>query len=360
MGRAGMASLDEHVNRTALARFLANAANAERVEIMRSELLSGGTVNENWLLEVDIKGGPEQATRALVLRADRATRVTGALARHAEFAVMRAAYAVGVTLPEPLWFADADGPLGREFFVMRQVEGTASLPAIVRDPKLGGSHAHLAERLGAELARLQTVTPRTVTLEGLPPASGSTAARRIAETRALLDAFDDAHPGIEWSLRWLELNAPPAMPAVLVHGDFRTGNYLVDAHGLTAILDWELAQWGDPHEDMGWFLMRFWRLDHPELEAGRIAPRSDFLRGYERAVGRSVDRHVLTYWEIMANVRWAAIALHQARRHLSGAEQSLELCLTGCRAAEPEFEALRLIGELTARVEIDDARQPRC
>lgn len=335
----------------ALQRFLARAAGAEQVAITGISPLSGGTVNENWLLDVDIRGGPEQTTGHLVLRADKQTKVVGALARHVEFAVMRAAHRAGVTLPEPLWFATADGPLGREFFIMRHVTGTASPPAIVHSPSLGGGHERLAEHLGAELARLQTLTPDNGELDVLPLAPACVATHRIGHMRALLDAFDAPHPVLEWGLRWLELNLPPVYAPVLVHGDFRTGNYLVDTAGLTAILDWELAQWGDPHEDIAWFLMRFWRLDHPELDAGGIASREDFLRGYERAAGRIVDRRALAYWEIMANVRWAAIALQQGRRHLSGLEESLELCLTGCRAAEPEFETLRLIAEFATHSE---------
>ena len=73
----------------------------------------------------------------------------------------------------------------------------------------------------------------------------------------------------------------------------------------------------------------------------------NFLRGYEQSSGRKVDRARLAYWEIMANVRWAAVSVQQARRHLSGADESLELCLTGCRTAEIEFEILRLIEQAT-------------
>lgn len=340
-------TIDPGTRRAELEHFLAAAAGADAVAITAMTLLSGGTVNENWLLDVAIRSGPACAVRRLVLRMAKTSKVAGALSPVEEFAVMRAAYAAGVTLPEPLWAARSDAPLGCEFLVMRYAEGTAAPPAIVHDETLGGPHELLATRLGAELARIQTVNPATTALGYLPEPRGGAATRRIAATRALLDTFDDAHPVIEWGLRWLELNAPPPTEPVLVHGDFRTGNYLVDCSGLVAILDWELAAWGDSCEDMGWFLMRFWRLDRPRLEAGGIAGRDAFLRGYEQSSGRKVDRARLAYWEIMANVRWAAVSVQQARRHLSGADESLELCLTGCRTAEIEFEILRLIEQAT-------------
>ncbi|HFA59831.1 MAG TPA: phosphotransferase family protein, partial [Rhodospirillales bacterium] len=40
------------------------------------------------------------------------------------------------------------------------------------------------------------------------------------------------------------------------------------------------------------------------------------------------DPGQLLYWETMATLRWAVIALLQAERHRSGAERSLELALT--------------------------------
>ena len=64
---------------------------------------------------------------------------------------------------------------------------------------------------------------------------------------------------LEWGLRRLELSPPAAGEVVLTHQDFRTGNYMLDTTGLTGILDWEFAAWGDPMTDIGWFCARCWR-----------------------------------------------------------------------------------------------------
>ena len=48
------------------------------------------------------------------------------------------------------------------------------------------------------------------------------------------------------------------------------------------------------------------------------------------------------YWEVMAHVRWAVIALQQAERHLSGVEPDIELALIGRRLAELEYELLAM------------------
>ena len=109
-------------------------------------------------------------------------------------------------------------------------------------------------------------------------------------------------------------------------------------------LDWEFAGWGDPCEDLGWFTARCWRFGASDREAGGIAPLEPFLRGYESATHRRISRTELDYWQVMAHLRWAVIALQQAQRHKLGGERSLELALTGRIVHELEYEVLQLTG----------------
>lgn len=134
-----------------------------------------------------------------------------------------------------------------------------------------------------------------------------------------------------------------------MHGDFRTGNYLVDDAGLAAILDWEFAGWGDPMADLGWFCAACWRFGRAELEAGGIAPRAALYRGYKSGGGR-VDHAAVRYWETVAHLRWAIIALEQGERHHSGRERSLELALTGRIVPELELTIVRELGPAAWRV----------
>lgn len=74
-----------------------------------------------------------------------------------------------------------------------------------------------------------------------------------------------------------------------------------------------------------------------------MGSREAFYRGYERVSGKPVNRALVPYWEIMATVRWAILALQQALRHTSGEETSLELALTGRKVPEMELDILTLI-----------------
>lgn len=322
--------------------FIAGAAGAEAAEILQARPLAGGAIQENWLLDLRLDGGPQAGRHAVVLRTDAASGVAASLSRAEEFRVLQAVWAAGVRVPEPLWLCRDAEVLGRAFYVMRQVEGVAVGSRIVREAALGGDRTALAERLGEELARIHAVVPPRGDLDFLPGPADNAALDAVARYRAYLDQLGAARPALEWGLRWGELHAPETREVTLIHQDFRTGNYMVDEHGLTAVLDWEFAAWGDPMSDLGWFCARCWRFDRPDLEAGGIAGREPFYRGYARASGRDIDPEAVRYWEVMAHIRWAVIALQQGARHVSGAEPSLELALTGRRAAELEHAILHM------------------
>jgi aminoglycoside phosphotransferase (APT) family kinase protein len=329
-----------------LCRFLANAGGAEGVTLASVAPLRGGAIQENWAIDVEVADDRMAGRHALVLRADAPSRVAASHTRAQEFALLQVAHAAGVTVPEPLWCCDDAEIVGRTFYIMRRMPGVAAGHRIVKDPSLGGDREALAERLGHELARIHSITPESAAankLSFLPPSSESPGLDRVELYRRYLDELGDPHPVIEWGLRWLERESRSVEKITLVHQDFRTGNYLVDEYGLTAILDWEFCAWGDPMSDIGWFCARCWRFGRSDREAGGIAARSPFYRGYEAASGRRIDPKAVHYWEIAAHVRWAIIALQQAARHFSGAQYSLELALTGQVVPELELEILNLI-----------------
>ncbi len=320
----------------ALQSFVAGAAGARTAHIVALHQLSGGAVQENWLLDVRIDGGAFDGELHAVLRCDSpSSGVSASLSRAQEFALLRVAYAAGVTVPEPLWLGDDAALIGRPFFIMRRVGGTAAAHVLVRHP-----HPGLAERLGAELARIHALRPPQPQLEFLPLPDGAPALHTLARHRAFLDSVPRAYPALEWGMRWLQRHAPPRGDIVLCHRDFRTGNYMVDAQGLTAILDWEFAGWSDPLEDIGWFFARCWRFGADRLEAGGIGTREDFVRGYTAQSGRAVDAAAVRYWEVMAHLTWAVICVQQAARGV--AEDALLLQLTGHIVPELEWEILAM------------------
>jgi len=292
MGHRGM----DHAgggSRTALARFLAQVSGAGSVEVAGLELLPGGAIRENWGFDAEFAGGSFAGAKRLVLRTDAPTGIPGSLGRIEEFAVLKSAFGAGVTVPEPLWACSDPSVLGKPFFVMRRVAGTAQGRQITTDPKLDADLPLVAARLAQELAGIQRVRPPRPDLAFLPSID---AEQHIASFRAYLDGHPRPRPVLEWAARWLETHLPEPAAPVLCHRDFRTGNYLLDGAELTGILDWEFAGWGDPDEDIGWFCCKGWRFARLDREAGGIAPRAAFQEAYEAASGRTLDPARVRFW----------------------------------------------------------------
>ena len=320
--------------------YIRRGAGAEAITDARMSPLLGGAVLRHERLDFVLEGGPYAGAQSWVLRMDGATKLGLGLPRAREFAVQRTLFCAGLNVAEPLFVCCDKAVCGAPFFLMRCLPGIADGAAIVA----GGVNETLAEALGRELARLHALDLKRE-LHFLSPPPADAAAARIAELETLLRQDEDPHPVAEWALRWLTRRKPTPMTCVLCHGDFRTGNYLVAEGALTGILDWDFAGWSDPAEDIAWFCAKPWRFGAFTHEAGGIAPRATFYRGYESVAGRAIDPARIRYWEVMAALRWLVIALKQRDRHLRQGERSLDLALTGRRPAECELEILILTGE---------------
>src|SRR5262249_10885128 len=183
---------------------------------------------------------------------------------------------------------------------------------------------------------------RRADLWSLAPPDASRPAAQIAGFRAYLDR-PNPRPVLEWATHWLETHIPAPLPPVLCHRDFRTGNYMLDGPELTGILDWEFAGWGDPDEDIGWFCCQGWRFARFDREAGGITRREAFYAAYEASSGRRLEPERIRFWEVLANVRWAIIALQQSDRVLLGGAHDLSTAIIGRRAGECELELLALL-----------------
>ncbi|MDF1750595.1 MAG: phosphotransferase family protein [Alphaproteobacteria bacterium] len=325
-----------------LCQCLTDAFGADSVSIEAMSILSGGAIQENWALDLTITGGDRAGTLSAVLRTDSPTGVAVSLSRAEEFALLQAAWNAGVTVPEPILCVTDLAIIGKEFCLMRRVGGTALGQRITRDMDLGGDREALTERLGREMARIHSITPETHHFDFLSAPPADAAAAELAAMCAFLDEMDRPRPVLDWTIRWLERNRPDPIGSVLAHHDFRTGNYMVDATGLTAILDWEFAGWSDRHEDIGWFHAMCWRFSGRNKPAGGVGSREAFARGYESESGVKIDPQRVYYWEVYAHLRWAVIALQQGDRYLVGGERTLDLGLTGRRPTEMELEMLRM------------------
>ncbi|MDP1918025.1 MAG: phosphotransferase family protein [Myxococcales bacterium] len=300
--------------------------------------LHGGACQENFKVELTVDGKP----RTMALRSDAKSSLPGSIQRRAEFSVIEAATKAGVKTPAARWLSLDLLRQGADAYFLDWVSGEAIGRRIVRNPELDGARAKLPTELATTLASLHTITPATTTLPLKIP-QASPAEDALHDLLEMMDRMPGVYPAVEFALQWLSARIPKEREVVLVHGDFRTGNFMVTPDGLSAVLDWEFARWGSPYEDLGWISVRDWRFNRLELPVGGFSKRAPFYAAYAQASGRAVDESAVLWWEIVGNLRWALGSVNQGERYLSGEQTDLELIAIARRNVEMEFEALRLI-----------------
>ncbi len=166
-------------------------------------------------------------------------------------------------------------------------------------------------------------------------------AQRAAHYRKALDALPEPHPVLEYAINRMEDLAPPISHLALCHRDFRTGNYMVDGNRPDRHPGFRVRR-------VGATLTRISAGSAPA--AGASAPTTTkraasahvppSMPAMPKAPGDRSMMRALRYWEAIAPIRWAIIALQQGERHASGQEPSLDLALTGLRAIECEYDLL--------------------
>ncbi len=281
--------------------------------------LLGGASREMWSFRV---GG-----RRMVLRRD-PPGAPSRLGAQGEARLLRAAAGAGMAVPAVV--ADAPGQL-----VLSWVEGETLARRILRDDAYARARERLLQQCAEQLARLHTgVRPEQV--------PGLAAPDVVTDVRARLDAIGEPHPAFELALSWLTATRPPVRTDIVLHGDFRLGNLMVDREGLAAVLDWELAHLGDPHQDLAWMCVRSWRFGSP-LPAAGLGTREQLRHAYARAGGMPLDAVALHWWEVYCTLDWGVMCLQQAHAHLSGAVRSVELAAIGRRCCEVELDVLDLL-----------------
>jgi len=311
----------------------------EGAELLRIVPLAAGACQENFRLDVSLPSAPE--VDRLVLRSDSGSSLPGSLGRREEYAVVRAAFDAGVPTPNAHGLTDGLLRDGCHAYFLDWADGVTLGAKLVKDSDLETARERAPRQLASALARVHGISPDRVELPLTKP-DPDAISWALEFQRRTLDALPEAHPGLELALRWLQSHRPPIEELTLLHGDFRTGNFMVKPDGLQAILDWEFAHWGCPEEDLAWITVRDWRFGRLDRAVGGMMTRHAFFTAYEEATGRRVNPEAVHYWEVFGNVRWAAGAVVQGQRYMAG-NQDLELIAIARRTTEMEYEALRLI-----------------
>jgi aminoglycoside phosphotransferase (APT) family kinase protein len=248
--------------------------------------------------------------------------------------LMIAAARVGAPAPRVVAILEPADGLG-EGYITERVAGETLGSRIVRDEQFAAARRVMARQCGEILAAIHRIDSAEV-----PFLMRQDAAEHVAAHRKIVDHYGFKLPALELALRWAAENVPRNQRLVVLHGDFRTGNLIVGEDGIRCILDWELAQRGDPMQDLGWLCIRTWRFGGAG-PVGGFGSREDLFTAYERTSGHPVDPGHVRFWEAFGNVKWAVDCLLLGTRGVE--EVGIERSAIGRRIEEPLWDFFNLI-----------------
>ena len=330
-----------------LAKYLAPKLGVDTMDVAGLARIAGGASRETYRFRARYTRDGTSHDRGLILRRDPVASLIDT-DRTTEFRAYQAFHKLGIPVPEPIALELGAEALDRPFFIMEEIVDCSVASVIQSDPY--GAHAEkIAAQFFTVLGTIAKADPDAIGLSDFNGARHESWRHEIARWEREIDEDErEPQPVARAAIRWLKRNPPlPAQKLSVVHGDYRTGNFLHDADGnIRAILDWEMAHLGDPLEDLGWALDPLWSHGNPEKPAG-LLPRTQAIAIWEKASGLKADPKALHWWEIFASLKGAAIWISAAREYSDGRNTDPVNVFSGwyCLAFHNKVLADRLLAE---------------
>ena len=311
-----------------IVRYLAHRMpEAGRVSVVALSRIHGGASRETFRVRIDAERGGQ---RGLIFRRDPVSTLIET-EREVEFAAYRSFMGSAVPVPGALFLERELDWLERPFFVMEEVEGCVAGSILAADP-YGAHRRKIGEQfftILGQIARRDAASSDLARHSPMPAADAAWKAELDKWEKVIDEDELEPQPIARAAVRWMRSNPPPPAQRVsIVHGDYRTGNFLFDTSGsIRAVLDWEMAHLGDPLEDLGWALDPLWSADreHP----GGMLKREDAIAVWERASGQKVDPVALRWWSMFASFKGLAIWISSAKEFQAGTNTDPVMAFSG-------------------------------
>jgi aminoglycoside phosphotransferase (APT) family kinase protein len=305
--------------------------DAHDLTVTKLYRIPGGASRETWSVDARWTDAESRVqTRGFIIRRDPPASLLDS-DRELEFAFYQSFTKTSVPVPQPLWLETDPGLLERPFFVMERIDGCNSQFQLIADPSFDPHREGLGRRAYEILAEISS-TP----IEDLParkvvdvPRPEDCWQRELEHWEKIIDANElEPQPIARAGIRWLRRNPPPPAQRVsVVHGDFRTGNFLFRGAEIFGVLDWEMAHFGDPLEDLAWSFMQAWHWTR-DGRVGGVLQREDAIRIWEEKSGLCADPEALHWWDVFSCIKAQGIWLTGAKEFAEGRATDLLFAFT--------------------------------
>ncbi len=318
-------------------------------ELEECQQLTAGASQETYRIAVKTDEGSRRYAFRRSQPSQQGAPLPGQVGLATEARLLQLAREAGIPVPGVVYLLEERDNLGTGF-LMQWLEGETLGQRIVRAESLTAIRPQLARQCGETLARLHAIEVDDSIARQLTTV---TPVALVQETWNAYQALDIPAPMIDYTARWLLDNLPRRSRQTLVHGDFRNGNLMIDESGIVAVLDWELAQIGDPVRDLGWLCVNSWRFGNAALPVGGFGAIEDLLDGYRAQSGVTISAEELRFWQVFGSFWWSVTTLNMAAAWRTGDTPSLERPVIGRRSSEAQMDCVNLLfpGEFTLPAE---------
>lgn len=283
-------------------------SGADEVHIVEVERPSGGASWETLLAKVAVRADQhEEVHRIAIKRAPD----SGPLAPYdvmKDVVIFRTLESSDVPVPHLLAYTTDRSVFERPFSVTGFIDGEShDITKVERWPVWQEQREDLGYEIIDTLAALQRVSWHGTDLPSVLGPRGNQRDRATAIVDRYLTPLLEAsaEKGVAQPLwrdmgAWIKENAPhlPEDDMVVIHGDYRFGNFLWQGTKIAAVVDWERAMLGDPMADLAFICMPLSRRVQPEL-MGKALHFDKLVERYESASGRKVDIRRIQYWCVL-------------------------------------------------------------
>lgn len=290
------------------------------------------------VVRVDTRSDAEAERAYILLIEDTASPVPPNI--HAEYAALRAlSQRPDITVPRAYHLEDNGELIGHPFLVTQMLPGTTNPRDLMKEAYV--AHGPRITTHGYEvLGRLAAIDPGTIDFGAsipVPTAAMAPALTLELLERRLHDIQAQTMPITQAALRHLHRTMPTGASRVsVVHGDYRIGNYLFDANGVTGVIDWEMVHLGDPLEDLAWSLLPNWHFAaRPGLPGGFLT-QDEAIAAWESTSGLKVDPQALQWWLVYNHLK--ALCIWATSRHMVNTGKTREpmMALVACDLPEKQ------------------------
>ena len=276
------------------------------------ERIFGGASRETYKIEV--KG---DTVERLILRVTQDSSLIET-EQETEYLAYSAFQNSAVPVPDLLDMSEDKNILGAQFMLMKELKGEAA------SPFTPGVYSPNEKKLGYQFwSILGEIAKKDINkdiFEILAEELSSPSWKNELDkwVKVIHEDSISIEPILEAGIRTLYRN-PPKEPERLsiVHGDYRSGNFLFLNDQITGILDWEMAHIGNPLEDLGWALSPIWSWQDRK-RPGYLIQKEEALKVWESSSNIKVDPVELKWWELFAAVKGMAIWISAGNEFKSG------------------------------------------